>query len=90
MVEVSGNSGELPEEAASELSDGLGMYTEPQVLDMYHEWNVRLDGKISGIRFGQWCCNNYPDLHRSQWLWNESDNKKVLQTMILAARGCSA
>ena len=24
MVEVSGNSGELPEEAASELSDGLG------------------------------------------------------------------
>lgn len=30
MVEVSGNSGELPEEAASRLSDGLG--AEPEWL----------------------------------------------------------
>lgn len=30
MVEVSGNSGELPEEAASELSDRLGVGTGPR------------------------------------------------------------
>jgi hypothetical protein len=62
-------------------------YTESKVLDMYHVWNIRPDGKIAGIRFGQWCCNNYPDLHQNQWLWNETDNRKTLQTMILVARG---
>ena len=32
MVEVSGNSGELPEEAASELSDGLGMDRDKKIM----------------------------------------------------------
>lgn len=32
MVEVSGNSGELPEEAASELSDGLGMGRDKKIM----------------------------------------------------------
>jgi hypothetical protein len=35
MVEVSGNSGELPDEAASELSDGLG--GEPRRKEKNHD-----------------------------------------------------
>ena len=32
MVEVSGNSGELPNEAASELSDGLGRDRDKKIM----------------------------------------------------------
>ena len=32
MVEVSGNSGELPDEAASGLSDGLGMDRDKKIM----------------------------------------------------------
>ena len=32
MIELSGNSGELPEEAASELSDGLGMDRDKKIM----------------------------------------------------------
>ena len=41
MVEVSGNSGELPREAASELSDGLGQRTEIlDDLDRQERWLI--------------------------------------------------
>ena len=81
---------DTPVQVASELNDRLGAYTEPQILDMYHNWSVNLGGKISGIRFGQWCCNNYPDLREDINLWDEPDAKKVLMHMLQVVRGISA
>ena len=77
-------------QATSELKQGLGAYTESQILDMFHNWHVGLNGRIAGIRFGQWCCNNYPDLHQDSKLWYEPDAKKTLMHMLQVVRGIDA
>lgn len=58
------------------------LYPQWQVLEDYSKWSVDLQGKIVGVRFGQWFCNHHDDVHQDNKLFYMTDNTAALEYIL--------